>query len=573
MRRLAMLALSAASLGAIHLAQVVIRVPLPGISAASADTLWFGGTHWDAADARWEALQDSVWTFDTGVASAINTDPNAKQVGLHSIMEGWTGVDHTSRVSVQRFRRLSEAHFAGSPGICVGAATGVLGGNWSMWAGVTQSESDTLCFPGGQGYGNAWDITLSQPFAYTGGPVSLAFSYVNDTESTFDFTYVMIDTTGGGGDVVLLSLDGVTAGRDTISLVPGASLPSAPGIVEIKFRVRSDGSYSDEDGLYPTVCGAFAVDDIVLTGGITHSADFEEDQDGWDVTQDPGGYGDWTDLEAVADLPSESAASGCDLGDSVLVLIDYNAILGYHGCPQENVAVSPWIDLAGAGIVAPTGFVLEYGGYVRSSLFLFLLAEAQWYPDTCSISGAPRVSDLKWVEEYIAFPDTLCSSESGRVQIDFSALIPGDVDRVRVALGTVDSRQFFFCESPSNHNSTPWIDDVRFGVVQPTTTGVDDPTEPTPRVTMGPFVPNPFRGNGRAWLRYTTEEAGHVSLEIFDLAGRRVRTIVNQTLDASEHTAYWDGRTSSGLAAPSGVYFVRLVAGDDVASRKLLVIR
>ena len=39
-----------------------------------ADTLYCGGTRWDPVDMRWEAIANSAWTFETGVASVINTD-------------------------------------------------------------------------------------------------------------------------------------------------------------------------------------------------------------------------------------------------------------------------------------------------------------------------------------------------------------------------------------------------------------------------------------------------------------------------------------------------------------------
>lgn len=54
---------------------------------------WYGGTAWDATDARWEALPGGTWTFDSGVGSNILADSlNNKVAGLHGIMEGWTGV-------------------------------------------------------------------------------------------------------------------------------------------------------------------------------------------------------------------------------------------------------------------------------------------------------------------------------------------------------------------------------------------------------------------------------------------------------------------------------------------------
>jgi flagellar hook assembly protein FlgD len=60
-----------------------------------------------------------------------------------------------------------------------------------------------------------------------------------------------------------------------------------------------------------------------------------------------------------------------------------------------------------------------------------------------------------------------------------------------------------------------------------------------------------------------------VSLTIYDTAGRRVASLVDRTLPAGEHALRWDGRTEAGVAAPSGLYFVRLQAGAQSAVRRL----
>jgi hypothetical protein len=74
---------------------------------------------------------------------------------------------------------------------------------------------------------------------------------------------------------------------------------------------------------------------------------------------------------------------------------------------------------------------------------------------------------------------------------------------------------------------------------------------------LGTPSPNPF--HGRASLRFGLARAGAVRLELFDLAGRRVRTLADGLLPAGTHVATWDGRDRQGNAVGAGVYFVRLV--------------
>src|SRR5262249_41361533 len=85
------------------------------------------------------------------------------------------------------------------------------------------------------------------------------------------------------------------------------------------------------------------------------------------------------------------------------------------------------------------------------------------------------------------------------------------------------------------------------------TLGVDDGV----RVDfLAPPSPNPFRG--RTALRFGLSRAGNVQLELFDVSGRRVRSLVSGALPVGEHTAAWNGRDEGGNAVRPGVYFVRL---------------
>jgi hypothetical protein len=99
-------------------------------------------------------------------------------------------------------------------------------------------------------------------------------------------------------------------------------------------------------------------------------------------------------------------------------------------------------------------------------------------------------------------------------------------------------------------------------------TGVDD----GPRVDfMAAPAPNPFRGS--ATIRFGLARAGAVQLELFDLAGRRVRTLASGMRVAGVHAAAWDGRGDDGQPAGAGVYFVRLVTPAGTFRSRLVSLR
>lgn len=82
---------------------------------------------------------------------------------------------------------------------------------------------------------------------------------------------------------------------------------------------------------------------------------------------------------------------------------------------------------------------------------------------------------------------------------------------------------------------------------------------------------NPMRSSTS--VTYAIADAGPVELGIFDVAGRRVRSLVNRSDDAGVHEVQWDGRDDAGGSVARGVYFARLKIGRETANHTLLVIR
>jgi hypothetical protein len=70
--------------------------------------------------------------------------------------------------------------------------------------------------------------------------------------------------------------------------------------------------------------------------------------------------------------------------------------------------------------------------------------------------------------------------------------------------------------------------------------------------------PNPF--NPTTNIRYALPVDSRITLEIFNVIGQRVRTLVNDNMAAGYHTMEWDGASDTGSRLASGVYFLRLSA-------------
>jgi hypothetical protein len=101
------------------------------------------------------------------------------------------------------------------------------------------------------------------------------------------------------------------------------------------------------------------------------------------------------------------------------------------------------------------------------------------------------------------------------------------------------------------------------------TDGVVDVTAPRLGIaSLGPGLPNPFTGNVHLVLNVPEMTRGAV--EVFDLAGRRVRTIRSGFLPAGRTMVTWDGLDEAGVMRPSGIYFVRAQWSGFRAIRKIV---
>ena len=83
--------------------------------------------------------------------------------------------------------------------------------------------------------------------------------------------------------------------------------------------------------------------------------------------------------------------------------------------------------------------------------------------------------------------------------------------------------------------------------------------------------PNPF--NPTTTIKYQLHKDGKVTLQIYDVLGRLVRTLVNMKQAAGYYDLCWDGKNDRGQSVPAGLYFYGIQAGEFRAVKKLLLIK
>lgn len=82
--------------------------------------------------------------------------------------------------------------------------------------------------------------------------------------------------------------------------------------------------------------------------------------------------------------------------------------------------------------------------------------------------------------------------------------------------------------------------------------------------------PNPF--NPSTKIEFSLTQATGVTLEIFDLLGRKVKTLLNSYIEGGLHSIVWDGTNEDGSLMPSSMYIYRLTAGTLHESKKMMLI-
>lgn len=89
--------------------------------------------------------------------------------------------------------------------------------------------------------------------------------------------------------------------------------------------------------------------------------------------------------------------------------------------------------------------------------------------------------------------------------------------------------------------------------------------------TLAQNFPNPF--NPSTIIQYTLPAKAHVRLDIFNVLGQRVRTLVDAGEAAGMHRVEWNGTDGSGQRVASGVYFYRLQTSDFVETKKMVLVK
>jgi flagellar hook assembly protein FlgD len=108
-------------------------------------------------------------------------------------------------------------------------------------------------------------------------------------------------------------------------------------------------------------------------------------------------------------------------------------------------------------------------------------------------------------------------------------------------------------------------------VYTPAGTSADPHETGNSAITKLDNFPNPF--NPETTISYSLSNASNVLMEMYNLKGQKIKTLVSQYLDAGDYSVVWDGNNDLNLPVSSGVYLYRLQTDTDHVIQKCILLK
>jgi hypothetical protein len=171
-------------------------------------------------------------------------------------------------------------------------------------------------------------------------------------------------------------------------------------------------------------------------------------------------------------------------------------------------------------------------------------------------NGDPMVPEWAYPGDYVEYMST---DESGN-----------RIGRVHM--------MFFDDNSWGSYSITPVVGQGNGGRVMytaldikwPSLTGTNDPVAPTYTMLKQNY-PNPF--NPSTSISFNLPKAGDTSLKIYNIKGQLVKTLVNESTTAGDHTIVWNGTNDNNDSVGSGIYFYSLKNGSHTETKKMMLVK
>jgi hypothetical protein len=436
-------------------------------------------------------------------------------------------------------------------GAVINSTTGVM--TWTP--SYTQSGSHTLTVSATDGQYTITTTTAvtvvnvnrKPDFAATGAAKLAATTIKNGQALTF--TYIAVDP-----DADALTYEGVglptgatVSAAGALSWTPTFAQAGTTHTIKV---VAKDASLTDTTSAVVTVNRSIARGDVDGNGTV-QAADASL------VLQHVTGLATITDAAALfaADASNNGTISAFD---AAMILQAAAGLITLPASADESLAKRDAVEAAGSlswaspeatkdPEVMKIGLNIAYAANVYAVQLTGKVNENQMAIEGVNV-GLPKGWEMKW------------NVVDGELRVAMAGATPmssGSVAAVMVRLKNKESRLNFSADVMLNETSQP-LGAVEIAAV---------PTE----FALQLNYPNPF--NPSTTIKYQIANDANVNLDIWNLQGQKIRTLVGKEQKSGYYSVVWDGRNEAGQTVSTGLYLYRVQAGSFVATHKMLLIK
>ncbi len=436
----------------------------PSFTDARQDTAWFGG---DNGSGR--PYLEGVYDFETPGSNGF---------------QGCTSWDATANPGVY-FGRVTAASFAPHGDPCVPMINGTVG---QLWCGIHQDEADLRDFIGGMGYQNDMcqrAVSPVYPINPTTQSVDLSFTYFQNSEPGFDYTYIYLLCHDAYGEVTeheVQRLDAIHGDHMLPALfdegveVPAGVLPAGTVGIQLEFRFDADGGYSDEDGSWDTPCGPFAADNVqIVVGSTPYSYNFDDGSQGWSFDK-CAGIGAYMhivhDYEYQEWLDDLGLTCDCTLVGDAVAFVSTMCQNGPGLVPGQKEQMETG-SLPRTGYPAPywNSVVVEYDTFMNLPNATGAHYRPGWrmYPYSSEVNPTPHWSKRQGQDVWYFVSAPYCAQRTENLTTMADAPLPTEWDSMRFTFEVYCSCDGFgtpstVCVEEGCTAGAPVIDNIRIGI-------------------------------------------------------------------------------------------------------------
>lgn len=261
--------------------------------------------------------------------------------------------------------------------------------------------------------------------------------------------------------------------------------------------------------------------------------------------------------------------AGFSLGQTGLSIwkIGTNMLCGTNATLKRSINSGDTWDASVTGVPGAGGF----GGFAQTDSFLFVVGAlgvyrsadsgATWIATNTGVAGSGRALASYGTDLYVGTTlGVYKSTDQGDTWNPENGGLPATAIGAYKFAVTSNPHLFLGNDRFSTFN-------LDLGPVAVTEVGGTLPEN----LTLAQNYPNPFNAGTR--IDFSIHQPADVKLEIFNVLGQNVRTLVQGAFTPGNYQVNWDGTDQSGRPVPSGMYLYRLKAGDLVESKKMNLLK